>query len=191
MSSNVPVPSSQSPVFWGEIAPCEHIAQFYEHDGVLLDTLAGFVGGGLKQGEGVIVLATSEHLRALEQRLQASGVNLQEAKSKDEYITVLAEEALGKFMVNEWPDDQLFFNFVAELIARAQNGGRRVRAFGELVALMWAKGHVAATVRLEFLWHQLCHQKSFSLFCAYPKAGFTEDPIKSLDVIRATHSRIV
>ena len=94
-------------------------------------------------------------------------------------------------MVNQWPDDQLFFNFVAELIARAQNGGRRVRAFGELVALMWARGHVAATVRLEFLWHQLCHQKSFSLFCAYPKAGFTEDPLKSLDVIRATHSRII
>ncbi|MFZ0321807.1 MAG: MEDS domain-containing protein [Candidatus Sulfotelmatobacter sp.] len=191
MSSNSPIPAIQSPVFWGEIAPCEHIAQFYEHDDVLLDTLGGFVGGGLKQGEGVIVLATEEHLKALEQRLQASGVNLEKAKSQDQYITVLAEDALGKFMVNQWPDDQLFFDFVAELIARAQNGGRRVRAFGELVALMWARGQVAATVRLEFLWHQLCHQKSFSLFCAYPKAGFTEDPLKSLDVIRATHSRII
>ena len=94
-------------------------------------------------------------------------------------------------MVNDWPDDQLFADFVAELIARAQIGERRVRAFGELVALMWARGQVAATVRLEFLWHQLCHKKSFSLFCAYPKAGFTEDPLKSLDLIRATHSRII
>ena len=191
MSSNVPMPLNQSPVFWGEIAPCEHLAQFYEHDGVLLDTLAGFVGGGLKQGEGVIVLATAEHLIALEQRLAASGANLQQAKAQDQYITVNAEEALAKFLVNQWPDDQLFFDFVAGLITRAQDGGRRVRAFGELVALMWANGHVAATVRLEFLWHQLCHQKSFSLFCAYPKAGFTEDPLKSLDLIRATHSRIV
>jgi MEDS: MEthanogen/methylotroph, DcmR Sensory domain len=191
MSSNNYTPASQSPVFWGEIAPCEHIAQFYEHEGVLLDTLAGFVGGGLKQGEGVIVLATAEHLKALDQRLQASGVDLQAARSQDRYITALAEEALAKFVVNNWPDDQLFFNFVAELIARAQNGGRRVRAFGELVALLWARHQIAATVRLEFLWHQLCHQRSFSLFCAYPKAGFTEDPLKSLDVIRATHSRII
>ncbi len=157
----------------------------------MLDTLAGFVGGGLKQGEGVIVLATAEHLKALDQHLHASGVDLQTAKSQDQYITVLAEEALAKFMVNDWPDDELFFSFVAGLLARAQNGGRRVRAFGELVALMWAKRQVAATVRLEFLWHQLCHQRSFSLFCAYPKAGFTEDPLKSLDVIRATHSRII
>lgn len=137
------------------------------------------------------MLATGEHLEALDQRLQAFGVNLQQAKSQDQYITVLAEDALGKFMVNQWPDDQMLFDFVAELIARAQNGERRVRAFGELVALLWARSHVAATVRLEFLWHQLCHQKSFSLFCAYPKAGFTEDPLKSLDVIRATHSRII
>jgi len=191
MGSNNYTPSSQNPVFWGEIAPCEHIAQFYEHEDVLVDTLAGFVGGGLKQGEGVIVLATAEHLKALDQRLQASGVDLQRAKSQHQYITVLAEEALAKFMVNNRPDDQLFFSLVAELIARAQNGGRRVRAFGELVALLWARHQVAATVRLEFLWHQLCHQRSFSLFCAYPKAGFTEDPLKSLDVIRATHSRII
>jgi len=191
MSSNTYTPAPQSPVFWGEIAPCEHIAQFYEHEGVLLDTLAGFVGGGLKQGEGVIVLATDEHVKALDQRLQASGVDLQTARLQDQYISILAEEALAKFMVNNWPDDQLFVNFVAELIARAQTGGRRVRAFGELVALLWARRQVAATVRLEFLWHQLCHQRSFSLFCAYPKAGFTDDPLKSLDVIRATHSRIV
>jgi hypothetical protein len=36
------------PIFWGEISPSEHMVQFYEHDGVLLDTLAGFVSGGLK-----------------------------------------------------------------------------------------------------------------------------------------------
>ncbi len=57
-------------------APCEHMAQFYENDGVLLDTLAGFVGGGLKVGESAIVLATSPHLGALEQRLEESGVDV-------------------------------------------------------------------------------------------------------------------
>jgi hypothetical protein len=51
----------------------------------------------------------------------------------------------------QWPDDQLFVKFVGELIARAQNGGRRVRAFGELVALLWARGDVAATHRRQCL----------------------------------------
>jgi hypothetical protein len=191
MSSNLDPQSSKSPVFWGEIAPCEHIAQFYEDDGALLDTLAGFIGGGIKANESTIVIATEEHLKALEQRLMDSGVDVAAAKTKDQYIALVAEEALSKFMVNQWPDDKLFANFVTELIARAQVTGRRVRAFGEMVALLWARGDVAATVRLEFLWHQICHSQTFSLFCAYPKAGFTDDPLRSLDVIRATHSRII
>jgi len=98
-------------------------------------------------------------------------VYLQLVKAQDQYITVLAQEALRKFMVSQWPDDQLFFDFVAELIARAQNGGRRVRAFGDLVALLWARRRVAATVRLEFLWHQLCHQQSFHFSALTPRPG--------------------
>ena len=183
--------SSGKQVFWGEIAPCEHMAQFYEDDGVLLDTLAGFVSGGLKAGESAIVLATAEHLSTLEQRLEESGGAVATAKLQDQYITEIAEEAFSSFMVNQWPDDQLFTDFVTGLISRAQANGRRVRAFGELVALLWARGDIAATIRLEFLWHQLCRSQAFSLFCAYPKSGFTEDPLKSLDIIRATHSRII
>jgi hypothetical protein len=40
---------------------------------------------------------------------------------------------------------------------------RRVRAFGELVALLWARGDVAATVRLEFLWRQIWQKQTFSV----------------------------
>src|ERR1700689_1297626 len=184
-------PTGGAPIFWGEIAPCEHIAQFYEHDGVLLDTLAGFVGGGLKSGEGAIVLATGEHLEALERRLSDSGLDVAAAQAQGQYISLVAEEALGRFMVNQWPDDKLFADFVNGFVGRAREKGRRGRAFGGLVALWWARGDIAATIRLEFLWHQTCHAQAFSLFCAYPKSGFTEDPLKSLDIIRATHSRII
>lgn len=178
-------------VFWGEIAPCEHIAQFYEDDGVLLDTLQGFIGGGLKAGESTIVIATPEHLAALETRLDVSDVNFATAKLEDRYITVDAEEALKQFMVRHWPDDQLFARFVTALIARARLNGRRVRAFGEMVALLWAKGDTAATIRLEFLWQQVCKSQAFSLFCAYPKTGFTEAPQTSIADICAAHSRMI
>ena len=178
-------------VFWGEIAPCEHIAQFYEHEGVLIDTLVGFVGGGLKAGESTIVIATAEHLKALEKGLKDSAVDLRTAQLQDRYVTLLADEALNRFMVKDWPDDERFANFVSEVITRARGNSRRVRAFGEMVALLWAKGQTAATVRLEFLWGQLCKRQDFSLFCAYPKAGFTKDSSKSLQEICAAHSRIM
>lgn len=90
-------------IFWGEIAPSEHIAPFYEHNGVLLDTLVGFIGGGLKAGESAIVIATSEHLKALEEGLESASVDVATARLQDQYIAVVAEEALcqihGKPMV--------------------------------------------------------------------------------------------
>jgi hypothetical protein len=191
MSRDANVRPGASNVFWGEIAPTEHIAQFYEDDGVLLDTLAGFIGGGLKAGESTIVIATAEHLEALQQRLEISGVDLHTAQSNDQYIALFAEEALSRFMVRQWPDDRLFADFVTELLVRARAQGRRVRAFGEMVALLWARGDQAATIRFEYLWHQLSQRQAFSLFCAYPKSGFTETPSKSIDEICATHSRII
>jgi MEDS: MEthanogen/methylotroph, DcmR Sensory domain len=191
MSSGPNFQSGGSNVFWGEIAPCEHIAQFYEDDGVLLDTLTGFVGGGLKSGESTIVIATADHLKALEQRLCDSGVDVEAMRSRNQYIDMLAEQALAKFMVKRWPDDQLFSAFVTDVISVARTNGCRVRAFGEMVALLWARGDTAATVRLEFLWQQLCRAQDFSLFCAYPKAGFTDDPTKSLAKICEAHSRVI
>jgi hypothetical protein len=191
MGSHANLHSERTQIFWAEIAPCEHVAQFYEDDGILLDTLAGYVGGGLKAGESTIVIATAEHLKALEQRLQAANVDMAAARSGDQYISLIAEEALARFMVKQWPDDLRFASFIGELITRGRAGGRRVRAFGEMVALLWARGDQAATVHLEHLWHQMCQSQAFPLFCAYPKAGFTEDPLKSIAQICAAHSRII
>ena len=191
MSNNMNLDSGSTNVFWGEIAPCEHIAQFYDHDGVLLDTLVGFIGGGLKAGDSTIVIATAEHIEALEARMNASNVDLATARMKDQYIALEAGEALARFMVKGWPDDKLFTDLVTELITRARTNGPRVRAFGEMVALLWARGDQGATIRLEHLWHQICKSQAFSLFCAYPKTGFTEDPSKSINEICAVHSRVI
>jgi hypothetical protein len=191
MTNNMNLDSSSTNVFWGEIAPCEHIAQFYEHDGILLDTLMGFVGGGLRAGDSAIVIATAEHLQTLEERINDTGVDVATARMQDRYIALEAGEALTRFMVKGWPDDRLFTDLVTELIMRVRVNSRRVRAFGEMVALLWARGDTAATIRLEYLWHQICKSQAFSLFCAYPKTGFTEDPTKSIEEICAVHSRII
>ena len=172
----------------GRSAPSEHMAQFYQDDSVLLDTLWGFLGGGLRVG--VIVIATENHLNALEQRL-AGLVDLDLRRSEDQYIPMVAEDALARFMRNGWPDERLFADVVFELIARARGDGRNVRAFGEMVAVLWGRGDHAATVHLEHLWHGLCNTQAFSLLCSYPKAGFTQDPSDSVRAICEAHSRLL
>lgn len=178
-------------VFWGEMAPCDHLVQFYEDDAVFLDALEGFVAGGINSGDGVLIIATPTHRKALEDRLRTRGVDADATSAMGLYIALDAEESLAKFMVNGWPDDARFKQLVTELISRARGEGRRVRAFGEMVAVLWERGHNGATVRLEHLWHRYCREESFSLFCAYPKSGFTGDAKASMQDICAAHSRVI
>jgi hypothetical protein len=178
-------------VFWGEMAPCEHLVQIYEDDSLFLDTLEGFVADGLLAGEGVVVIATCRHLSALNRALVKRDSRLTRAMEGDQYLSLDAEAMLSLFMVNGWPDDELFNQFVTGVLQRASAGGRRVRAFGEMVALLWAQGNCGATVRLEHLWHELCEQQEFMLFCAYPKTGFTRDTQDSMREICDAHSRVL
>jgi hypothetical protein len=178
-------------IFWGEASPCEHLVQFYEADDVFLDTLEGFVNGGLRSGDSVIVIATAAHRRVLEERLASAGCDVDEACSSDQYIALDAESTLELFMKAGWPDDERFFALVRELLERARRGGRKVRAFGEMVAIMWARGEQGATVHLEHLWHQLCTAEGFSLLCAYPKVGFAQNAAESISEICAAHSQVL
>ena len=136
------------------------------------------------------MIATQAHRAALDRRLTLQGLDLVSARSNQLYIDLDAEQSLAKFIVDGWPDDELFVAFVGDVLKRARSGGRRVRAFGEMVALLWARGDHSATVRLEHIWHRLCATESFSLFCAYPKVGFTENAATSIDLLCAAHSKV-
>jgi hypothetical protein len=184
-------PHASSKDFWGEIAPFEHVVQFYENDNVFLDLLFGFVSGGFTEGDAIIVIATSSHLQALQEKLKVAGFDADKLVAKNEYIPLDAESTLAKFMINDWPDETLFMEFVTSLITSAKSEGRRVRAFGEMVAILWAKGHVGATVRLEHLWNKFCENQSFCLFCAYPESGFIQDASESLLHICSAHAKVV
>jgi MEDS: MEthanogen/methylotroph, DcmR Sensory domain len=168
--------------------PCAHVLHIYEDDGVFLDTLEGFVSGGFRGGETVVVIATSQHLYALDHRLQTAGRDVHALRSQGDYITMDAREALDRFMVDGVPDEALFAATITRVIHTAQIGGRRVRAFGEMVALLWAEGRRGATVQLEQMWNTLCRENGLSLFCAYPRDA---DDANALVGIRALHSHVI
>lgn len=172
------------------MSACEHFVQIYEASDAFMDALAGFISGALQQGDGAVVIATPAHRRELSKRLAAVGIDVNSAKIDDQFLSLDAEQTLKAFMVNGWPDEEKFTEVVRDILRRAGRNGRKVRAFGEMVALMWAQGYCAATVRLEYLWHQLCQKESFALFCAYPKSGFTENPGDLIARVCAEHSKV-
>jgi hypothetical protein len=191
MNSNPNPRQNDNHIFWGALAPCEHFLQIYEDNSTYLDALETYVSGGIHFGDGVIVIATPQNRKALKDRLYAKGIDLGAVIEQDQYIALDAEETLAKFMVKGWPDKELFTKAVTSLLARAGANGRRVRAFGEMVVLLWSQGDTAATLRLEHLWVNICVKEKFSLFCAYPKECFTQDNQASINAICSAHTRMV
>src|SRR5690242_834473 len=95
---------SHADTFWGEIAPCDHVIQIYESDGRFIQVLSQFVMGGLRAGDGVIVIATPEHLQQIKTRLSEFGINTDDYLH-DQYYPLRAQETLEKFMVDGHPNE--------------------------------------------------------------------------------------
>jgi PAS domain S-box-containing protein len=173
-----------------------HTVQFYGDDGVLLHELMSHIGKALARGSSAIVIATSAHIDGLAHKLKSQGIDLARAKAEGRYITFEASNVLTKFMVEGLPNRVLFLDAIGQVIARAASASldenRRVVAFGEMVALLWAEGKYDAAIQLEKLWNELAKTYSFSLHCAYPMQGFSRQEMDdSLRKICAEHSGVV
>jgi len=177
---------------WSSMSDTDHFVQFYEADGFLLNSLSGFIGSAIKSGDGAIVLATKEHRDGLEELLRANGLDVTSAQTSGRYVSLDAAETLSKFMLDGSPDTSAFNELMGGVIASVTDGRSPVRAFGEMVALLWAEGNHTGAIRLEELWNDLQKSHSFSLFCAYPMHGvggekFTE-PHSGVCTV---HSRVI
>jgi PAS domain S-box-containing protein len=149
--------------------------QFYETDDFLLDSVSDFIGAGLGSGAACIVIATPAHREGLVQRLQANGLNPSAAHARGKYFALDAAETLAQLLLDEAPDPKQFARIIGGVIEHAVKGQKRVRIFGEMVALLWQQGKQEAALRLEALWNELrSTTHPFSLFCAYPMSLFAE-----------------
>jgi hypothetical protein len=176
--------------FWGDLQARDHCVQIYEDDAGFIDALEGFVAGGIRQGDAIILIATPVHLAALAARLKRNGYDVDAAIGRGQYIELDAAQTLARFMVDGWPDDALFTEVIQQVLARAREHHHKVRAFGEMVALMWAGGLREAAIQLEHYWTRLCSEQEFSLFCAYPKAGFEDGAEIAIQQVCAAHSKL-
>ena len=177
---------------WSGMGECDHFVQFYDADSFLLDSLAGYAGAALAAGDACVVIATPGHREGLEARLRAGGHDLEGALASGRYVALDAAETLSELLDEGMPEPGRFAEVVGGVVERAAARGRRVRAYGEMVALLWEEGRCEAALRLEELWNGLRGSRSFQLFCSYPLKGMRDEPLaSSLGRVCAEHSRVI
>jgi hypothetical protein len=176
------------------LEPEEHVVQLYGTDDRLLTQNASrFLGEGLARGDGILIIATPEHRTTLTHHLRQDR-NYSKAVLEGRLVFLDAYVTLGRFMVRGAPDPALFRSVVGDALqgVQARAGHTGVRAYGEMVGLLWKTGEYEAAVRLEELWNELLSLSDVSLFCAYPIDVFSaEFQSGKLDALLCAHTHLL
>jgi hypothetical protein len=168
-----------------------HAVRFYKDADGLARIVADFIGDGLAGAEPGIVIATPEHRARIMRNLREMALDVERLQSEGALFLLDAHEVLATFMVDGMPDPTLFNEAIVPVIQQAC-GGRSdciVRAYGEMVDVLWKAGQTVAATRLEMLWNDLAASHSFSLLCGYAMGNFYKDA--AVDDICSHHSHVV
>jgi len=174
----------------GESVGHFHAVRFYENDASLCRTIADFVGEGLSLGQPALVIATPVHNDALLHELSTRHVEVSAVQASGDLLLLDARDILATFMRDGMPDASLFKTHVPNAIARVcRSRNVTIRAYGEMVDVLWQDGLTAAAIRLEMLWNQLAATHDFSLLCGYSMGSFYK--AAGMRDICAQHSHVV
>jgi len=144
-----------------------HSVHFYDRPSSLIDRVCEFVREGFRADDAAIIICTPEHLQSIDACLSARGFDVDALRNSGQYVALDAAQTLDQFIVNSRPDRQRFSDVVGGQLLRTHATYPRVRAFGEMVALLWAEGNSRAALELEDMWNELLGHHPFSLLCAY------------------------
>ena len=156
--------------------PGRHIVQFYDAEpSLLVENVAGFIDEGLQYGDSILVIATPVHSDAF---LTALGKRRAAHDSRSRRLTFLdAQATLDQVLLDGKPDWRRFEQIIGGSVRALRRARPRseLRAYGEMVGILWAAGQLDAAVQLQKFWNVLLGNDDFMLFCGYPIDVFAEE----------------
>lgn len=169
-----------------------HTVQFYDNEAYLLDSLTEYVHAGLLAGEACLIIATPVHITQLGSRLHDRGLDSASYAKHGLYKALDAQATLDAFMAGGMPDQAKFQAVIGSAIAETAGRAIPTRAYGEMVALLWEAGNLAAVIRLEELWNEFVSSYPVALLCGYSMATFDEaEHETAFTAIGHLHSRVM
>jgi KaiC/GvpD/RAD55 family RecA-like ATPase len=171
-----------------------HEVQFYDDDKRLVQVVGRFLSDGVRAGQPIILIATAAHQRQFIAEMLKNGVDVEDLVVGRDVVILDAAETLAAFMEGNRPSAELFSATVGNVFEQlmSKRSYAVVRAYGEMVDLLWNDGKAEAAIALERLWNGLAKKYSFKLLCGYSEESMRHSP-PGIDVrhICAEHSRVL
>jgi hypothetical protein len=172
-----------------------HFVQLYQADERALAANVGrYLWEGLRRGEGALIVVTPEHRELFSRHLSDLGADLPGMLAGQQLVIADAQQTMAEFMVDGQPVWPRFQDVIHTAMRRVHPVGKAegLRAYGEMVGLLWKARQFAAAIRLEQLWNRMLEQSAFSLYCAYAIDVFgTDFEVAQLDGVLCTHTHLL
>jgi anti-sigma regulatory factor (Ser/Thr protein kinase) len=169
----------------------DHAVHFYRADDELADRAAAYLEGALRAGGVAIAIATAPHLGAVRDKLADLGVEAQTAIKAGRLILLDAHATLAKLMIEGRVDRASFDRVIGSTVRAAGERSSAVRAYGEMVDVLWQDGDIPGAIELERLWNELLAGVRFTLLCAYrSEAVAAPEQDGSLTAVCQLHSSV-
>jgi hypothetical protein len=159
-----------------------HAVQIYAEIEELAESVAAYLATGFAIGDPAIVITTAEHDDTFSRFLGATGWDGAELVEAGLLTKLDAAETLASIYDGKEISTSRFYEMADGAIdaIEARFPGRRVRAFGEMVDVLAARGRHDTAIRLETLWNDLAQTRNFSLLCGYGLDLFDATAQKSM-----------
>ena len=153
-----------------------HAVRFYEDSHSLCRIVSGFIAEGLALDQPALIIGTRTHIIQIEQNLRAATIDVDTLKKKGDLLLLDAHQTLATFMVHGVPDPDFFKAAATSALDQVAHGRKKtIRAYGEMVDVLWKEGNTSGAIKLEMLWNQLANTHDFSLLCGYAMGNFYKD----------------
>jgi hypothetical protein len=170
----------------------DHLVQFYEDEEYLVNLITDYAVPALNSGEGVVLIGTAAHNQAFLESFHCFCDNVEDALIEGQLVLVDAEEMLGNLLRRPRSLEENFHKHINHLLLKMKSKFTSIKAFGEMVDILWKKGDRITTLELEQHWNMTCSRLKITLLCAYHLSSFQEESLtQGYKDICQCHSHVI
>jgi two-component system cell cycle sensor histidine kinase/response regulator CckA len=165
-----------------------HLLTLYRTDGFLCGRVAAWLAEALRGDGGAIALTEARYHAHLRQALALEGVDADALTAAGRLVILDAAATLARILASGPPTTEAVRRVAGPWLdsVRAASGPE-IRAYGDMVNVLWERGQPDVALVLEQIWHELLQGTQVELLCGYRADPLSVGRVQGLQALCGAH----